>query len=57
MRLGELAALILPALIAIYTLNYGRWAWRRQIRRGAIGLTFLAVSAVALPAYVIWLNR
>lgn len=56
MNLGELAVLLLPVMVAVYTLNYSRWAWRHQLRRGAVGLTVLAVSTVALPAFVLWIH-
>lgn len=57
MNIGAIATLLIPVLISIYTLNYSRWAWRHQLRRGALGLAVLAVSTVAVPVYVMWLNR
>ncbi|BAD41440.1 hypothetical protein [Symbiobacterium thermophilum] len=41
-------------LVAVYTLNYARWAWRRQLRFGAAGLVLLAVATVAVPAWIMW---
>ncbi len=43
-----------PLLVGLYTFNYARWAWQRQLRRGAIGLFLLAAAAVGVPGFVIW---
>lgn len=51
----SLKALILavPLLVAIYTWNYARWAWRHELKRGAVGLALLAVATLALPLYML----
>jgi len=41
-------------LVAVYTLNYARWAWQRGLRLGAVGLAVLAVATVAVPGWVLW---
>lgn len=55
MRLISLANLMVPVLVGIYTVNYGRWAWRQGLRFGAVMLMLLSLITVALPAYVLWL--
>lgn len=47
--LATLAAFLLPALVGIYTCNYGRWAWRQGLRWSAVGLYVLAGASVVLP--------
>ncbi|MBP2018239.1 hypothetical protein J2Z79_001640 [Symbiobacterium terraclitae] len=42
------------ALVAVYTTNYARWAWRQRLRLGAAGLVLLALATVAVPLYVMW---
>lgn len=49
----RMLALLIPLGIAIYTVNYGRWAWRQKLRLGAIGLYLLAILSVAVPAMVL----
>ncbi|HEY8347299.1 MAG TPA: hypothetical protein VIL07_08500 [Symbiobacteriaceae bacterium] len=46
------ASLGIPMLAALYTFNYGRWAWRQGLRRGAIGLYLLAAASALVPAWV-----
>lgn len=48
--------LIPGILIGIYTANYGRWAWRKRLVRGAIGLFLLALAAAVMPGYVMWIH-
>lgn len=45
-----------PLLVAIYTFNYARWAWRQRLRFGAVGVFLLAALTVALPALVIYMS-
>jgi len=41
-------------LVAVYTINYARWAWRQRLRLGAVGLVLLAILTVAVPGWVMW---
>lgn len=51
------ALVMLPALlVAVYTVNYGRWAWKRRLHFGAIGLYCLAALVLAAPALAMWMN-
>ena len=52
-------ALILlpPVLVAIYTFNYGRWAWKQKYRFGAVGVFFLSVLTVVVPTLVLIYNE
>jgi len=53
----RLAMVMLPALwVATYTFNYGRWAWKRNLRFGAVGLMVLATMVVAAPVVALWVN-
>lgn len=49
--------LVIPLLVAIYTWNYGRWAWRQRLRLGAVGLYLLAVITAVVPAWILWFNE
>lgn len=51
-----LTTMTIPLLVAIYTFNYGRWAAKRDLVRGAVGLYLLAAGAVGVPAFVLWWN-
>lgn len=53
----RIAAMLLPALVTIYTGNYAVWCWRRRLMRGAVGLALLAAACVGLPVYVIFVQR
>lgn len=56
MNLTLLVTLLVPLLVAIYTWNYGRWAWKREFRRGAIGLYLLAFATVGVSGFAVWWN-
>lgn len=46
--------LLVPLLVAIYTWNYARWAWKRELKFGAVGLFLLSISTVVVPAMIMW---
>lgn len=46
-----LTAVVIPALTAIYTWNYARWAWKQKLKRGAIGLALLSLATLGFPLY------
>lgn len=46
--------ILVTALVAVYTMNYARWAWRQRLRLGAVGLVLLALAAVGVPLWVMW---
>lgn len=52
--LTKLTTMLIPVLVAIYTWNYGRWAWKQGLRGGALGLFLLAAAAVGVPGFAIW---
>jgi hypothetical protein len=53
--LMSLLTILLPALlVAIYTFNYGRWAAKQKLTRGAVGLYLLALLTVAVPGFALW---
>lgn len=43
------ATFLVPVLVSIYTYNYGRWAWKQGLRRGAVGLYLLAAATILVP--------
>lgn len=49
-----LLGLFIILLISIYTTSYGLWAWRKKMRRGAIGIFVIAWLNLAVPVLV-WL--
>lgn len=55
--LSVVLILLLPLLIAIYTFNYGRWAWRQRLWAGAVGVFLLAALTLAVPALVLMYNE
>lgn len=54
--MGLWIAVLGPFLVAVYTINYARWAWGKGIRGGAVGLYALALLTVALPLLTLWVN-
>jgi len=54
--MGTLIAILVPILVAIYTCNYGRWAWQQGMRGGAVGLYALAVLTLVLPLLTFWIS-
>ncbi|HWI63274.1 MAG TPA: hypothetical protein VNT75_15655 [Symbiobacteriaceae bacterium] len=55
MKISTLVTTVLPALlVALYTANYGRWAAKQKLGRGAAGLYLLAAATVAVPVFAIW---
>lgn len=52
-----ITTMLVPVLVAIYTWNYGRWAWKHGLHIGAVGLFLLAVATVGVPGLVIWLTN
>lgn len=40
--------------VTIYTASFGWVLWRKQNRRGAVGLFLLAAAAVIVPLLVLW---
>jgi len=40
--------------VAIYTFNFGRWAWKHENRKGAIGLFLLAAATAVFPLYLLY---
>lgn len=42
------ALVALTAWVALYTVNFGRWMWRRGERAGAIGNWLLAAVAAGV---------
>lgn len=54
MRPATFASLMLvPLLVSIYTLNFGRWLARRGYGWGALGVYLLAALTLALPAWML----
>lgn len=49
--------MIMPVLIALYTVNYGRWAWGQGLRRGAVGLFLLAAATALTPLAWLLFNQ
>lgn len=52
-----MVTMLVPVLVAVYTVNYGRWAWKQNLRLGAVGLFLLAALTVAAPGFAIWRSR
>lgn len=50
------AAVIISVWVALYTFNFGRWAWQKKNYRGAIGLFILALISVAMPLGLLFLK-
>ncbi|HYF95996.1 MAG TPA: hypothetical protein VD969_27605 [Symbiobacteriaceae bacterium] len=55
MKISAVLTTVVPSLlVAIYTFNYGRWAARQDLKRGAAGLYLLAAATVIVPIFAVW---
>jgi hypothetical protein len=45
--------MVVPLLVSIYTLNFGRWLARRGYGWGALGVYLLAALTLAWPAWML----
>jgi len=45
--------IVVPLLVSIYTLNFGRWLARRGYGWGALGVYLLALLTLALPSWML----
>ncbi|HPU45589.1 MAG: hypothetical protein GXX04_02505 [Clostridiaceae bacterium] len=51
---GDYIVLIVFLLcVAVYTVSYGVWTWKKGNRFGAIMVFLVAVLTVALPVYIL----
>lgn len=54
----NLLGIIIAAAVALYTLSYAGHVWRKeQNPMGAVALVILALSALALPVYILYFRR
>lgn len=44
---------ILAGMAAFYLTTYAVWAWRKNLRRGAVGIVVVALVSLALPLYLL----
>lgn len=44
--------MLLPIMVSIYTISFGRHNWRQGNKLGAVGVYGLALGAVAVPLIV-----
>jgi hypothetical protein len=42
-----------PIVVALYTLSFGLWLWRRKNVRGAVGVFLLAACCLAVPLFLL----
>ncbi|MDI3256428.1 MAG: hypothetical protein QJR01_01640 [Kyrpidia sp.] len=54
MVLKWLIAAVLPLGVFIYTVNLGRWLWRRGLRAGAVSSILVALLGWALSVLGAW---
>ncbi len=54
----NLLGLLIAASMAFYTITYAIHVWRKEKNPfGALALTVLALSVVALPMYILYFRR
>jgi len=46
--------MIIVLAIAVHTASFGLWAWRRGLRRGAVGTWLIAWLPLAAPVIIWW---
>ncbi|BCJ86976.1 hypothetical protein [Effusibacillus dendaii] len=55
--LSLIAQMIVPVVIVIYTVNFGRWMALKKIRSGAFGAYLIAATAFGLTVWVLLKNN
>jgi len=50
------AAILVTTGVAVYTVNFGRWAWQKKNYRGAVGLYILALFTLTAPLGLLFLR-
>jgi len=54
----NLLGLLIAASVACYTTTYAVHVWRKEMNPfGAMALTILALSVLALPIYILYFKR
>lgn len=48
---------LFPLAVACYTVTFGLWAWQKGHRRGAVGTFLLAVIALGLAYYGLFIRK
>ncbi|HEX3015602.1 MAG TPA: hypothetical protein VHQ46_04400 [Desulfobacteria bacterium] len=49
--------MLIPLLVAVYTVSFGRYTWRTGNRLGAIGVYLLAMGSVSVPLLVLIIKQ
>lgn len=49
--------IILLLLIAVYTISFGRWTWKRKNKLGAIMVFLVALATLVLPVYALFIRE
>ncbi|MCX7748792.1 MAG: hypothetical protein N2645_18180 [Clostridia bacterium] len=54
---SNILIVLLLCFIALYTVSYGWWTWKRRNRLGAFMVFALALSILALPIYSLFIRE
>jgi predicted membrane channel-forming protein YqfA (hemolysin III family) len=49
--------LIILLWIAAYTVSFGKWTWKRRNRLGAVMVFLVALAAIVLPIYALFIRE
>lgn len=52
-NIGVVGGGLIVLWATLYTINFGRWAWRQGERKGAAGIWLLALALVVVPLWVL----
>jgi hypothetical protein len=55
--IANMILMIALSLVAVRTASFGVWTWKRRNRLGAVMVFVVAVAAVALPAYTLFIRE
>lgn len=48
--------LVLVLVISVYPLSYVRYVWSKKNYLGAVGMVFLTLMSVGVPAYLLFIR-
>ena len=47
---------IVLACIALYTISYGVWTWKKKNKVGAVMIFVVALTVIVLPIYTLYIR-
>ncbi|QSO55442.1 hypothetical protein JZ785_15110 [Alicyclobacillus curvatus] len=46
--------MLIPLWVLIYTIQFGRWVWKKQNRSGTFAIYFIGIGAFMTAGWILW---